>query len=274
MSEIREKMLEAVDAEMNKTPEPSEVEVEEIEPTEKELEAKEFGWNPDGQDRDGNKLSADEFLARKPLFNKIRNQSEELSEIKTLLHELKSDNRKITEEGIKEKESLLSQLKEAKESHLDNLDVDKVREIDKQIDSVREEIASKSQPEEQAESPYFKDFVKDNDWASNDNSPLSIASEGIARRYIQTNPNASDKEMYQHIHDQVRKDFPEKFQEKPRSSKVASAKSRATTEYGKKQALTLSDLSPEDQKVVSVMAERTGKTTDEYLKNDTLDDWR
>ncbi len=270
MSEIAAKMRESVN-EIDLEPEIEPEQEKAPELTSAEIEAKDMGWSPDGKDRDGNSLSADEFLARKPLFNKITNQSKEISEIREMLHDLKADNRKITEAGIKEKEVLLEQLKEAKEEHLTNLDVDEVRKIDKQIESVQEEI--KSVPE-QAQSPYFDDFKKDNEWASDEDSPLSIVAEGIARRYIAKNPSASDKEMYQHIHETVRKDFPEKFQEKSRSNKVASSKTRSTNTYAKKQAVTLSDLSADDQKVVTVMADRTGKTVDEYLKNDTLDDWR
>ncbi len=269
MSEIAAKMRESVNEELEPETQP-ELE-KEVELTENEVQAKDMGWRPEGKDRDDNSLSADEFLARKPLFNKINNQSKELSEIRELLHDLKADNRKITEAGIKEKETLLAQLKDAKEEHLTNLDVDEVRKIDKQIESVQEEI--KSTPEKVV-SPHFESFKKDNAWAEDEDSPLSMAAEGMARRYLKSHQGASDKEMYQHIHDQVRKDFPEKFQEKPRVDKVASSKSRSTNSYAKKQAVTLSDLSAEDQKVVSVMAERTGKTVDEYLKNDTLDDWR
>jgi hypothetical protein len=283
MNDIANKMRETVDAEMNTEEAPEEnienTEVNEntevAEPSEIESIAADSGWSPDKKDKDGNSLTAEEYMARKPLFNKIRNQGDQLTEIRDTLRELKADNLKIAKEGAKEKEALLAQLEEAREESLTNLDVDDVRKIDKQIKEVSKEIADiPAQPDV---SPYFEDFTKDNEWAKDENHPLTLAAEGIARRYVKENgENIDDKAMYKHIHDQVRKDFPEKFDVKPRqANKVASAKNRSTTNYDSKKGMTLSDITDEETRgIVKNMARQTGKTPEEYLKNYTPDDFK
>jgi len=104
---------------------------QESEYTETELEAMDLGWKPEGKDKDGNTLSADEFLARRPLFNKIKNMHEKMDEMDSLIRELREDNKKIAQASIKEKQELLQELKEAREKALDDLDADEVRNLDK-----------------------------------------------------------------------------------------------------------------------------------------------
>ena len=125
------------------------------------------------------------------------------------------------------------------------MDVDSVRKIDKQIETVQTDMASTEAPE-QVESPHYQGFLKDNEWASDDDNPLSIAAEGIAIRYAKKHAgNIDDEKMYKHIHDQVRKDFPEKFETKRPATKVASAKKRSTTNH-KKQGMSINDVADSD----------------------------
>jgi hypothetical protein len=197
MNDIATKMREDVEAAMNEEAETevAEVETEEVaeakaepEYSQTELEAMDIGWQPDKTDKDGNTLSAEEFIARKPLFNKIRNQSEQLAEVQKTLKELKADSIKMAKESIKEKEQLLTQLREAKESALDNLETDEVRKLDKQIDSVKDEIAeTKPEPEPEYKiSPYYAGFIEENEWAKDEGSVMYLAGEALGRKYCQT----------------------------------------------------------------------------------------
>jgi len=283
MNDIAAKMRESVSEEMNQDEQAPDIEQtnepeqQAPEPTEIELMAADSGWKPDKQDRDGNTLTAEEFMARKPLFNKIRNQGQELDDLKQATKTLKADMLKISKESQKENERLLEQLKAKKEKHLDNLEVDEVRNTDKQIESVKADMAESSQPEESQDSPAYPAFLKDNEWASDDNHPLSIAAEGIAMRYGKAHKGEKidDEKMYKHIHDQVRKDFPEKFETKRTTNKVAYAKNRSTSTNSTKKGMTLNDV-PDDgtRRIVENMARQAGKTVPEYLKNYTPDDFK
>lgn len=239
--------------------------------SETQLEAMDLGWNPEGKDRDGNSLSAEEFLARKPLFNKIRNQGDELAQMKQMLEELRNDNRKIAEASIKEKDRLLEQLKEAREAALEDLDVDTVKQLDKKIEDTQE-LIKESKVEKGTEtkvSPYYNDFLKENEWAKDESSSLYMAALGLGQRYMMTHEivDGNDKPMFDYIHKKIREDFPERFKEKPKVQRVASSKNRATGNYSKKKQVTLSDLPEEERRIVKVMMDATGKTEEEYLKN-------
>lgn len=276
---MRESVKAAMDEEVIDTPPEDNPPEPEYSATEKE--ALEIGWNPEGTDKDGNTLSAEEFLARKPLFNKIKNQSEQLAEIQRALKEVKEDALRQAKASMQEKEQLLQELKEARESALDNLETDEVRKLDKQIDSVREEIAdSKTEVKETKEivSPYYADFESKNEWAKDKDSALYAAGLGMAQRWIAKNgqpKDGNDKPMYDYIHEEIRKQFPEKFKtpEKP-GTKVASSKTR-TSSYSKDKSITLADV-PDDgtREIIKNMARQSGKTVEEYLKNYTIDDFK
>jgi len=295
-TEVHQKMREAVKAEMAKDEElEQEVDLEQNdqdteleaadeqdysqgpEYTETELEAMDLGWKPEGKDKDGNTLSADEFLSRRPLFNKIKNQREELDEIKRLVAELREDNKKIAQASIKEKQELLQELKEAREKALDDLDADEVRNLDKRIENVQEEITTK--PDEKDDkteyvSPHWNGFLEKNEWAGDPNSALYHAGMGMARRYLLDHPEhaepGKDGPMYDYVHKKIREEFPEKFKDAPKQgsgNKVSSSNKRATGSYSKKKQVTLADLPEEEREVVRVMMRATGKTEAEYLKN-------
>ena len=271
-AKIREAAKEEPEVEVN------EIEVEEItiepERTQEELDAIEIGWNPEGKDKDGNTLTAAEFLARKPLFNKIKNMHGKMDEMERLINELRQDNKKIAQASIKEKQELLEELRVAREKALDNLDVDEVRNLDKRIENAKEEIKEEPiEPEKPKVSPYYEDFLKENEWAKDETSSMYLAAEGLARKYLMTHEivNGNDKPMFDYIHEQMRKDFPEKFKEQTkRTSKVASSTTRQATNYSSKKTVTLADLPEDEREVVKTMMRATGKTEEEYLKNYTL----
>jgi len=263
---------------------PIEAEIEEeVQFTEKELEAKEHGWNPEGKDRDGNTLSAEEYLARKPLFNKIHNlqdkldnQNTEFNQLKGQVDKLAEQNKQIAQAKIKEREELLDQLKTAKESALTNLDVDQVRAIDDKMETVREELAQTTNSTDTAEtpsstatsqevSPDWEDFVKDNEWAKDTTSAMYAQSEIMAQQYFKEHGKVSDKEVYEHIATQMRDLYPHKFQkEQPRTTRVGNNNQRQPIKPAVTKK-TLNDI-PEDQRAIAQeVMEATGQTIDDYL---------
>jgi len=258
--------------------------IEDPEPTEKEQEAMDLGWRPDGKDRDGNTLSADEYLARKPLFNKIHNLNEKLDDqsrtqdrLQKQIETLSEHNKKIAEAKIKEREAFLDQLKDAKEQALTDLNVAQVREIDTQIDQVREEISTQpvfegneATPEV---SPAAKKFVEENDWYEKDLGLATVADD-IGKRLVQEKIKEGIKpediiqyetEILTKAADEVKALYPHKFEKKPRQTKVGSNRNRqpiTPTETKK----TLNDL-PEDQRAIArEVMESTGQTEDQYLE--------
>jgi len=243
---------------------------EEVQFTEKELEAKDHGWNPEGKDRDGNTLSAEEYLARKPLFNKIGNQSKRIDDLSEQVGKLVEQNKQIASDKIKERETLMKQLSEAKETALTNLDVDRVRAIDEQINTVRDELADTPQLANTQTvdkiSPDYAAFVAENEWANDTTSVMYAQSEIMAQQYFKVHDGkATDKEVYDHIAKEMRDLYPHKF-EKPavRQPKMGNNNRRQPLKPVTIKK-TINDI-PEDQRAIAQeVMESTGQTVDEYL---------
>ncbi len=275
MSEIdvRAKLAEVEAEEAEDTPTP----VEEPQYTEKELEALDAGWNPEGKDKDGNTLNADEYMARKPLFNKIHNMRGEMDEMKALLKELKGDQKKMAKSFIKENKGLIDQLKDEKEKALDNLDTEEVRRLDSEIEKVVE--TTKTTVEDNTEVRQYDNtewkgayinFLKANSWY--DQQPgLKSAADIIGQEYSATHQGASPTEIYAHIEAEIKREFADRFEDKPNNSKVSTSTRRAASNT-KKKGVQLSDLDPEEQRVVTVMANAVGKSVDDYMKTYKLED--
>lgn len=244
-------------------------------PSDIEVRASEAGWHKGGKDKDGNELSADEFLARKPLFNKIHGLQDkydrDITELKEMVRSLQDDNKKITVSAMQKQQELMSELKVAKEQALNDLDVDKVKQIDSQIDQVRDNISQgqathKVASKDEWNKSYFN-FLKDNAWYDT-NPGLAKAGDIIAREIMQKNPETAPDKLYSSVAEEIRKQFPDRFVEKQteKVNKVSSSNSRGTQKAANKQ-VRLADLPEEERRIVKNMMEMTGKTEEEYLKN-------
>ena len=270
MSEtIRESLRESVEAaqvEDAEVIESTEVETP-VEPeyTETEQIALDSGWKPEGKDKDGNSLSADEYMARKPLFNKIHNMKSELDEMKAALKSVQGDSKKMAQKFIEEKENLLVQLKEKKEAALDTLDTDEVRRLDTEIEAVS--AAKKPEPEhtQQDWKDSYLSFLRDNEWY--DTSPrLKAEADTIGDRFVKDNPNDTPDDLYRHVVKEIKDKFADKFEAKKETSSKVTSSTRRASVTSKKKGVTLSDLPEDEQRIVQVMANAVGKTTEEYLK--------
>jgi len=245
--------------------EAAEVEVEvEAEPeySPYELEAMDAGWKPEGKDKDGNSLSAQEYMARKPLFNKIHNLNDRIGELENMVKSVQGDSKKMAQAFIKEKADLQTQLKAQREQALTDLDTDKVRELDKQIEQVNEVTQAQAYSESDWNKGYMS-FLKENAWYDQ-YAGMAKAADIIGKDYMRGNPQASPDDLYSHVATEIKKEFPDRFEEKKTHSKVTSSNKRPAN-GNQKTKVKLSDFDEETQKVYKVMANAVGKTIEEYL---------
>lgn len=271
MSELEEVDLDKLDQEIKIALTEAEPEPDiESEYTETELEAIDAGWRPDGKDKDGHTLTADEYLARKPLFNKINKLNNKLDEMTKQVKGLQEHNRISTERAIKEKEQLMEELKAAKEKAYEDLDVDEARKIDKQIEALSEETAK---PQLQYTEKDFTDaydgFVKENPWYES-NPGLKAAATNIGQVFIQENPDISPEKLYEHVITETRRLFPEHFEEKKRPTAVGTTNTR-TKPTGHKRKHTLSEI-PEQHRQMAKVIIASGVSEEEYLKQYFLEE--
>lgn len=190
--------------------------VQVAEPTANEVEARSSGWVPkDEYNGDENKwVDADEFVRRGPLFEKINVQSRELKEVKKALDQLKVHHASVKETAYKE---ALADLKAAKREAFIDGDPDKIIDIDDQIAVVKEQQrqfestrAAEVQSAATAEiHPEFEAWTNRNAWY-NTSKPMKAYADtlGIELRATGMSPT----EVLKQVEIQVKKEFPNKFQ--------------------------------------------------------------
>ena len=149
---------------------------------ETENAASEKGWKPEA-DYDGAKggfVSAEEFLKREPLFDKIKIQSKELKGLKKTIEAMARQ----TQTQIKAQVALrLRELKEAKNEAVEAGDVGKVDAIDAEIDQQKAVVA-----EEVSQVPdEVSEWIGKNSWFNTDPDLNEFAS-AHNRVYIEKHP--------------------------------------------------------------------------------------
>ena len=268
---VREKLadIEAEGGEETKEPQLSSEEQTELD------EAIASGYNPDGHDKDGNTLSPKEFMARKPLFNKIGNMRNELDDLKAEMSDMRGDSKKMAQAFMKKEADLLEQLKAKKEQALNDLDTDEVRRLDKEIETVattqQEKTETTAQPTEKEWSDAYIGFLKENRWYD-DNPGLKSAADLYGKQFSSENPNASPKAIYEHVATEVKREFADRFEEKTNTNSRVSTSTRRAASSVQKKGIKLSDLDYEEQRVVQVMANAVGKSVEDYMKSYKLED--
>ena len=226
-------------------------------PSEVEQQAIELGWQPkeifesDPKNEGKRWRSADDFMDRKPLFDKIDQQGRELKEVKKALQSLAQQNKQVGELAYKR---ALDELKAQKVQALEEGNHAAVVEIDEKM----AEIKAKPQPAEpQQPNEDFVKWVEKNDWYANnkemrnvaDGIGLSLAREGL-----------TPVEIMAEVSERIKKVFPEKF---GRTRVPPSPDGGGTKRSGGTNAEAL--LSPAEKRIMDTIV-NTGVSKDEYLK--------
>jgi hypothetical protein len=183
--------------------------------------ATEIGWNPDGD------LNAKDFILKsKDIQNTMRghikDQKNLVSGLTNSVKELKIHNERVYKAENKQLKSELKSLKKEKRTAIEDGDVDKVDEIDEQIDGVKEAI-SKPEPKTESSNPDFDDWSKENEWYLNDPEMAAYAD-----KIADDNDGAPFKRVATLIGKKVKEMYPDKFETKstPKPSPVESGTRR------------------------------------------------
>ena len=181
--------------------------------TEMEHRALEMGWRPkddfDGTDDDF--VDAKEFVARKPLYDKIGQQSKQIKNVTAAVEALKEHYGKVQETEYKR---ALAALKDTRKQALVEGDADKFQQADDQIKDVEGQVAElkaeTSRPavqEEAAVHPEFANWMNKNPWYGSIKYMKEYADD-VGARLANT---MSPAEVLKEVEKQVRKEFPQKF---------------------------------------------------------------
>ena len=235
--------------------------------------AKKRGWNEKGVDKFGHHVSAKEFLERTPFFRTIDRMRERQDKLNSEIENLKQQNQQIAAKSLADKEKLRQELKEEREKllnqdFLDENDVKRARQINKELDQVEPEQKNGADPEivkkfEESD----KRFKSDNDWYGSDHKMTTTAEEiGVAycKTYFDKHGVLPDPdEMHSHVLSEVKSIYPSKFMKKP--TRVTQTGTRVVTN-NQKQKKTLNDIPQEVRALAQEVMEATGMSAEQYLK--------
>lgn len=257
-------------------PEDSESSLGEQEPeySEVELEAMQQGWKPTGVE--GKRaLTAEEFLDRKPLYDRMHAQDKRLKDYEKALDAMKKHT-----EGIAERmyEKALKDLQEKRDSAIEQGDIESVRALDTEMDKIKDERRStpKEEPQEsvytEADEQYWESWYSKptNSWMNTPNMVDKITQ--YTQTYIQAEvsstgyyPNAED--VVQYLEGRLKREFPEKFMEE-KKQRPAQAVERGTrrTAPKPKTKYSLSDLEEQDRSIAKTLIRSGQFTEEEYIK--------
>lgn len=240
-----------------------------------ELLAMEQGWKPKDQlEEDKPFISADEFLRRGELFEKIKSLKEELHTTKRDISALAEHHAKVKETEFKR---AVEYLKTQKKEALVEGDADKVIEIDEQLAELRDAQKSVIQPKQEAVNEavaamqrQFGSWVDNNAWY-NQNEELHDYADATGLRIRRENPNLSYAEILAKTSERVKQRFPEYFpgatqKRVPPSPDGNNSTSRSKVEASTKGRIRESDLTPEEARVMKVLVQKIpGFTKEKYL---------
>lgn len=176
-----------------------------------EIEAIEQGWIPKDQwkgDPEEHR-SAREFLERGELLGKLKSQGSQLREVTDMLKHLAMHNQRVYEASYKD---AIKALTAQKYQAVQEGDVQKVAQIDQQLDQHKVELIKQQQQANQPAQPSaeFNQWVQKNDWFAK-NGSLRYWAQGMAIEFARVNPGVSEGEILQFLEKEVRKEFPHKF---------------------------------------------------------------
>ena len=198
--------------------------------SEPEQQAFKEGWRPKDEYKgeESKWIPADEFMRRKPLFEKIDSlKSEtyttrkELQNIKKTLDSLAQHHQKVRET---EYNRALADLKTERKIALNERDIEAVEVIEEKLDALKEDKTKFEQQiraERQvkvAPTPEFVDWVKDNGWYHTDKEMHDFA-DSIAASHLSKNPASSPKEIFEYVNKQTKRAFPDSFKQEQRNSR-------------------------------------------------------
>lgn len=199
-----------------------------------EQQARDQGWVPK-EDFNGEEhkwVDAGEFLRRGELFGKIESQNKELKAIRETLAQFKDHHNKVQETAYKK---AIADLKAKKKEALVEGDADLVIEVDEQLAEVRQAQktieAKPAEPVEQTLHPEFVNWKNKNSWYEH-NRPMRGWAD--MRGVELAEQGKSPAEVLRIVEQEVRKEFPSKF-ENPNRSKPGAVES-STSRGGKASA--------------------------------------
>lgn len=178
----------------------------------KELAAK-LGWREDHKGEDA--VDASTYILKSKDIQQSMSQhnkdlKSQLTNLGGSVEALKKHNETVYQADVKKLTSEVTALKKERRAAIELADVDKVDELDQQIDDKQKDINAPKPVEAQVvtDNPAYDEWVKDNSWYLTDNEMAKYA-DTIAEQYN----GAPLERVYAMVRTKVQEIFPDKFED-------------------------------------------------------------
>ena len=239
-----------------------------------EILAKEMGWQPkeDFKGDEANYVDAESFIKKgqdiqDSMRKSLKDQKRQLSEMSSSLTELKSHNERVYKAEVGRLKKELAELTDQKKMAIQDGNVEKVNELDGQIDTVKESIAvpEKTEPGEKAvaTTDNFDEWAKANPWYENDKEMAAYA-DAIATKH----EGAPFKRIATLVSKQVKEMFPDKFSSTPAGTTTTTPSQSRVEGAGKKTTtakFTEADLTDSQKAIMGDFVKQGIMSKKEYI---------
>jgi hypothetical protein len=236
-----------------------------------EERASESGWVPKDQwkgDPDAWR-PAKEFNERGELFNRIKQQSKDIGELRQAMTFLTNQQRKQYFQGFND---AIVQLKARRDAALEEGDLVAAQRFNDKIDEHKEVLRDQKQaavaaPPVQAQpTQTFFSWADRNNWYTKDRKMTHFA-DAVGLAFKEENPEATESDMLRHVTQEVKERFPEKFQQ-VRSAPSPDGEGRGQARGSKSNYSSVEASMPEEHRqIMKTVLKTTGMSKEEYLKS-------
>ena len=228
---------------------------EEQELGEVETLATAIGWMPNGE------LDAKAFIMKgrdiqDTMRDHIKTQKKQLGELGSSVAELKTHNERVYKAEVKQKDAEITALKKERTEAIEEANVEKVKELDEQIDGLKEEMVK---PKETQINPDFNTWVDKNKWYREDQEMADYA-DTIADQH----KGAPFERVSALVEKNVKEMFPDKFPSK-KSLPASPVEGAGKKIVGAK--FTKADLTNSQKSIMGKFVKQGIMTEAQYIKD-------
>lgn len=230
--------------------------------SEVEVQAMDLGWRPEEEFKadpknEGKKWrSAEDFMDRKSLFDRIESGNQEVRQVKKTLQQLANHHANVEKVAY---EKALATLKAERKAALADNDHVRAEEIRDEMDEVREKIEKVQPPVAVPEGPppELVEFRSRNTWYERDDAMTRYANSIGQELFQQGTP---PKKLLEEVEKRTREAFPEKFRNPNRENAPEMVPSGRRVGSS-----TAFRLTPEEEKIAENFAKTGIMTKEQYV---------
>jgi len=251
-----------------------------IAPSVEELAAQ-LGWRADHVGEDA--VDAVTYILRskdiqKAMSKHNKDLKENLSAVQASVNALKEHNEKVYQTEVKKLTAEIETLKKERKSAIELADVDKVEELDAQIEAKKNDLAAPKISANKSdagavENPVYDDWIQDNQWYLEDNEMAQFA-DSVAQNYV----GAPLPRIYALVRQKVQEVFPEKFAPKTTSAAPAttgtvkpigpvSPVDKGSNNKGATNSFSKADLTPDQVSIMNQFVRGGIMSEEQYIKD-------